>query len=348
MRKRALRSRLTRELVDAAQERFWGCDVCRSDDAYDFLDDVVRPLNLLKRERVRLLRSLTCPACESSVQPGTFVVGADRSELRRLALSKKFDRLHKEQLLDFREFLSHHPMLGATHPFGEQLAKAMSRARKTKLDKIHWFHATRDLSNSTPGPRPRERTTRAYRFNQIGQPAWYLGTDERTAAVEVLREPKPGVPLAIAKVEITEPISVLDLRLPFPYGDNNPTRSWILREVVARRFVSEPTDDVDESRPQYRVPQYVADLARRHGFRGILYDSTRPSAYNNPEAWGMNLVLFDPFPRYEIKPAQVMEFGEPNYEVFSLERWPLVPVQLDQTPRCPLSRSKSTVSKASP
>lgn len=123
MRKRALRSRPTRELVDAAQERFWGCDVCRSDDAYDFLDDVVRPLNLLKRERVRLLRSLTCPACESSVQPGTFVVGADRSELRRLALSKKFDRLHKEQLLDFREFLSQHPMLGATHLLASNLPK---------------------------------------------------------------------------------------------------------------------------------------------------------------------------------------------------------------------------------
>jgi RES domain len=346
MRKRALRSRPTRELVDAAQERFWGCDVCRSDDAYDFIDDVVRPLNLLKRERVRLLRSLTCPACESSIQSGTFVVGADPRELRRLALSKRFDRLHKQQLLDFREFLSHHPMLGATNPFGQQLAKAMSRARRTRLEKIRWFHATRDLSNSTPGPRPRERTTRANRFNQIGQPAWYLGTDERTAAVEMLREPKPRVPLAIAKVEITEPVSVLDLRLPFPYGDDNPTRSWILREVVARRFVSEPTGDVDESRPQYRVPQYVADLARKHGFRGILYDSTRPSAYNNPEAWGMNLVLFDPFPRCEIKPAKVMEFGEPNYEVFSLERWPLVPVQLDQTPRCP--QSQSTVSKASP
>jgi len=185
-------------------------------------------------------------------------------------------------------------MLGSEHPFGRRLAKAVSRAKKTKLEPASWFRATKDTNASTLAPRPRKRAARAYRFNQIGQPAWYLGKDARTAAVEVLREPRPRVPLAIQQARILETVSVLDLRFP-TWGDN-PTESWILREVIARRFISEPTDDRDESRPEYRVPQYIADLARRHGFQGILYDSTRPSAYNNPEAWGTNLVLFDPFP----------------------------------------------------
>jgi RES domain-containing protein len=320
--RRTHRTRRTRELVELAQERFYGCDVCRHDDSYDCIDDVVGPLRLLKHERERLFRILTCPGCESRVQSGTFILGTDRSQLRRLALSKRFDRLHKRELEEFRDLLLRYPMLGAEHPFGRRLAKAVSLTKKINLAPALWFRATTDTKQPALGPRPRELAARAYRFNQIGQVAWYLGEDARTAAVEVLREPRPGVSFATAAVKILEPVRVLDLRLPL-WG-HNPTESWILREVIAWRFVSEPTDDLDESRPQYRVPQYIADLARRHGFGGILYDSTRPSAYNNPEAWGTNLVLFDPVPQHELAPIEVMEFGEPDSDIFgSKDRWPL-------------------------
>jgi hypothetical protein len=315
------RTRRTRELVELAQERFSGCDVCRRDDSYELIDDVLRPLSLRKCERTRLFRALTCPGCESRVQSATWVLGLDRTELRRLSLSKNFDRLHKEELVYFRNFLVQHPMLGAEHPFGRMLAKAVSHAKKTRLEPKPWFRATTNTSETVLGPRSRERAARAYRFNQIGQVAWYLGKDAQTAAVEALREPKFKVPLAIQKIEILEAVPVFDLRLPLWGG--NPTESWILSEVIARRFISEPTDDRDESRPQYRVPQFIADLARRYGFRGILYDSTRPSAYNNPEAWGTNLVLFDPIPQYQLTPVEVMEFGEPDHAIFSMERWPL-------------------------
>ncbi len=44
--RRALRTRRTRELVELAQERFSGCDVCRRDDSYELIDDVLRPLRL--------------------------------------------------------------------------------------------------------------------------------------------------------------------------------------------------------------------------------------------------------------------------------------------------------------
>jgi RES domain-containing protein len=326
--RRVSRTRPTRELVELAQERFSGCDVCRRDDSYGLIDDVLRPLRLRKRERARLFRALTCPGCESRVQSGTWVLGLDRSELRRLSLSKKFDRLHRKELEQFRDFLLQHPLLGAEHPFGRMLAKAVSGAKKTRLEPKSWFRATKNTSETVLGPRSRERAARAYRFNQIGQVAWYLGKDADTAAVEALREPKSKVPLAIQRIEILEAVPVLDLRLPL-WGDN-PTKSWILGEVIARRFISEPTDDSDESRPQYRVPQFIADLARRYGFRGIRFDSTRPSAYNNPEAWGTNLVLFDPIPQYQLTPVEVMEFRELDDAIFSMARWPLRPVAGDQ------------------
>jgi hypothetical protein len=284
---------------------------------------------LRKRERRRLFRFLTCPMCESQVRSGTFVLGADRSQLRLLALSKKFDQLHKKEVLAFREFLVRYPTLGADHPFGRLLAKAINGARRTNLQPGSWYRAARQLD--WIAPRSREKTARAGRFNQIGQASWYLGTDARTAAVEVLRRPQAGTQFAVARVDLLESVRVLDLRLPMSLTETNPTRSWILREVIARRYVSEPTDELDESQPQYRLPQYVADLARRRGFRGILYDSTRPSAYNNPEAWGTNLVLFDPLPRRELRAAELMQFGGPDHEIFSAERWPLRTVATTQS-----------------
>jgi hypothetical protein len=326
MRGHTRRTRLTRELRQLTQERFSSCDICRPDDSYDWIEEVVNPLRLRKRERKRLFRVLTCPECESRVEEGTLVTGASRSELSFMALSRKFDQLYKADLEDFRAFLTKHPMLGADHPFGKLLAQAVRRARKMRLEPKLWFRATKNLSEIALGPRPRERTTRAYRFNQIGQVAWYLGTDLKTAAVEVLREPRAKTPFAVASVNLLDEIPILDLRTPFryPMSDTNPTRSWILREVVARRFIAEPTHELDESRPQYRIPQYVADVARKCGFRGILYDSTRPSAYNNPEAQGTNLVLFDPPPpHFEINNAEVMEFGELDPKFFSVERWPV-------------------------
>lgn len=324
------RTRRTRELVELAEERFYGCNVCRHDDSYELIDDVLRPLRLRKPERTRLFRALSCPGCESRVQSGTWVLGLDRSELRRLSLSRKFDRLHKEELEQFRNFLVQHPMLGLEHRFGRMLDKAVRRAKKTSLEPGSWFRATKNASEAVLGPRSPERAARAYRFNQIGQVAWYLGRDSRTAGVEALREPKSKVPLKIQKIEMLEAVPVLDLRRPL-WG-HNPTESWILSEVIARRFISQPTGDSDESRPQYRLPQFIADLARRYGFRGILYDSTRPSAYNNPEAWGTNLVLFDPIPQYQVTPVEVMEFGEPDGAMFSLERWPLRSITATRSP----------------
>lgn len=87
------------------------------------------------------------------------------------------------------------------------------------------------------------------------------------------------------------------------------------------RFISEPTNDIEDTRPQYRIPQFIGDLARRRGFRGIVYSSTRPSAYNNPDAKGHNVVLFDPFPPRIVEDEKIVEFAEPSYDPFGLERW---------------------------
>jgi hypothetical protein len=232
--------------------------------------------------------------------------------------------LYSAQLKDFREFLINYPMLGAAHPFGRLLSNVMKRAKKTTLEPSTWYRAAWYRDEPRFGPRAAHESTKGNRYNQIGQAAWYLGSDEKTAAVEVMREPKARQPVCVAKVRLLEPITVLDLRSVI-WGED-PIRQWILRNVVDRRFISEPTSDIEDTRPEYRIPQFIADLARRRKFRGILYDSTRPSAYNNPEAAGHNLVIFDPFPAHAVESEITVEFGEPDYDPFSLERWRLRPV----------------------
>lgn len=113
MSREAARRRRTKELVQLAEERFSGCRVCRRRDSFDCIDDVLSPLRLRKQERNRLFRVLTCPACELPVYPGAFVLGASRERLRQAMLSKKFGRLHKQELEEFQVMLLRRPMLGA-------------------------------------------------------------------------------------------------------------------------------------------------------------------------------------------------------------------------------------------
>ena len=320
---RTHRSRSTRMLKISATQRFHACEVCLKNEAFDAVDDVLASLHLKQRESKRLFANLTCPWCGSEIEQGSLVAAYTRSELAQIALRKKFDVLHARSLADFREFLINFPMLGAEHPFGRMLASSMRRAKKTILEPRFWQRATTPQTKPNFGPRTRPEILRANRFNQIGQVGWYLGCDNRTAMVEVLRAPKTGQPVCIANVHIREAVDVLDLRSVF-YG-NDGIGHWILRNVVDRRFISEPTSDTDDHRPQYRVPQFVADLARKRNFRGILYDSTRPAAYNNPEAFGYNLVLFDPIPAHAIDEDKVVKFGEGETDLSSLERWPILP-----------------------
>jgi hypothetical protein len=260
-------------------------------------------------------------------------VAASQEQIRQLIQSRKFDKLYRREIEAFRSFLIHYPMLGGHHRFGELLRKIMKCAKKTALDPRSWYHATATLEGPVLRPRIREQAETAGRYHQTGQITLYLGSDEKTAAIEKPRQPKPGIPLRIAGVALLEPLPVLDLRMTLSGEDH--VGHWVLRNVVDKRFVSEPTTDMDKSRPQYRVPQYVADLARKHGFRGILYDSTRPSAYNNQEAVGYNLVLFEPIPTsaYVVRTTAAVEFVEGDYDGWCLDRWPLQPSPAQNQPR---------------
>lgn len=307
------RSRLTRVLLDLAWKRFHACDVCDR-EAPIFIEEALAPLRLKQRELKRLFRQLTCPCCESPVRAGTFVVPWDLDELRRARFARRFEEDYGALLGDFREFLIKYPKLGAVHPFGKLLSKVMKSARTTVLGPSVWYHA-KSLQRKPPHNN---------RYNEIGQESWYLAGDNKTAAVEVMREPRTGEKVRIDEIELGEPVEVLDLR-SLVWGEDDPVRQWILRNVVDSGFISEPSSD-QKGRPEYLVPEFIADLARTRRVRGILYDSTRPSPQNNPNAVGHNLVIFGPRPQHFTGSQSMAEFGELGQledDPFCPELWPL-------------------------
>ncbi len=314
-------ARKTRELVELATDRFKGCESCWSTDALDWVEDLIRPLRLSLQEERRLLGALHSPRCDARITRGTRVVAANQEEVRRSLLSRRFDRRYARQLADFRDHLVRFPMLGCQHAFARTLVHAVMGLDGTTLESRVWYRAGEHKPGKPPKmeARAREQATTAHRFNQMGQVAWYLGMDRGTAAVEVLRAPKPDVCVWIAEVEILEPVEVLDLRTSLSGED--PAGHWILRNVVDRRFISEPVGDDDKSRPQYRVPQFVGDLARKQGFRGLLYDCSRPVALERS-----NLVLFEPVPAHAVRTPRLYRFEEPTEDFLGWDPLRLVEV----------------------
>jgi hypothetical protein len=323
MTNRRKRSRSSSDLVKQAWERFYGCEVCLKSCALSPIEVELVSLRLKQRESTRLFQKLTCPHCESRIGMSTRVAAPTAEQSRQSRLSSRFDSLYRADFETFRSSLIRFSMLGASHPFGKLLTERVNRARKISLKPSTWYRATSVCNEPHFAPRQGEDTLHANRFNQVGQAAWYLGCDAKTAAVEKLRAPKSDHSICIAEIRILDPIPVLDLRSVL-WGEQHPTGDWILSNVVDRRLISEPTADCDDSRPQYRVPQFVADLARRRGFGGILYNSTRPSAYNNADVVGHNLVVFAPFPSFAVENPRTVAFSEPDYDsIWAAERWPL-------------------------
>ena len=141
--RRLVRSRLTRLLIELAQERFRACEACWHSDAFDFVEDVLAPLRLRKREAERLFRSLTCPSCASTVDTSTRVVRLGERELRYAFQAKRFGERYGSTLAEFRSLLIQYPMLGSAHPFAHVLVRATKRARKTLLGPRIWYHSNK-------------------------------------------------------------------------------------------------------------------------------------------------------------------------------------------------------------
>jgi len=331
--RRRKRGRRTTQLRDLAQNRFHGCEVCRPDYAFDYLEEVLSPLRMTPAEERRLSRALWCPYCETALEDFPFnrVVAYTETELSELRRHQAFLDRYARCFDTFNEFMVSHPLLGGLHPIGIKLARAVHSTPYVTMEPATWYRARRGkqiqgepTEQDLLPPDPRYFALNAGRFNSAGQLGYYLATYPETAAAEILphaetvalmhdRNPQVDagvvaqhlkVPtllaeqllkdrieskdiLVIGRVRIASPVKVLDLRVSL-LGES-PIRSVLLEGLVHVGALRRPTDHEDQSLPQYRVPQYIADLVRRRGLAGIVYSSSRGLPEDFPPT---NLVLF--------------------------------------------------------
>jgi hypothetical protein len=89
----------------------------------------------------------------------------------------------------------------------------------------------------------------------------------------------------VQSFEITSLNRVLDLR-------GVSSRSLLYAALVFDRYLDRSVDHTSSWKPEYLVPRFVADVARRKGFDGIAYWTTKVFS----AAGGSNLVIFHPSP----------------------------------------------------
>ena len=210
---------------------------------------------------------------------------------------------------------------------------------------------------------PRRRARLAARFNYAGQLGYYLASSREAAAAEVLKrsdevarlhdrdsritasdvardlmiqvdeakrllerriECKDAV--GIRSMRVLRPLKVLDIRGQ-AFGARN-LQSRMLEALVNMGSLREPTSPDDRSCPQYRVPQFIADLARSRGLDGILYGSSC-------QDYGYNLVVFRT-PHGTVEPASdpvgYRWRGVPSASAMDIVLMDLAPAHLYELP----------------
>ena len=279
------------------------------------LDEVLDDCGVPQDEdlRGRVLADVDCPGCGDNLS-GHHEVGVkfDFEIAHEHAVERAIEEFG-DQLSEFAAFLEEYPMLGAAHSVGHLILDGIGSFPRTRLDKSTWYRARRIEHGRKLGvddmrlPDPRFVRLPG-RFNHLGQAHWYLADSEFTAAAEVVEEDESLVWMQKWIVEHLEPI--LDL-VVFGPDDPNPVRDSRVEELpllaTAMIFGDHLRQDADRAatwKPEYFIPIYVADAAKRAGFKAIRFTSTR--AYSDP-----NLVVFD-------SDAPVEHDGEPY--TFKLER----------------------------
>lgn len=267
-------------------------------DAFDYVDELFSKLRLTKSERSRLSKNLYCPNCENHLEPHHSIVFYTEEEEKHIRRTASWDKRYSPQFDEFQDFLVKYPSLGGLHPTGEQLVRAIKRARARTLEPGIWYRARGYEENQQftaddffP-PSPQRHKVSVGRYNNAGQRAYYLGNSPETVAVETLRDKKADDgKLWIARVELLEPLRVLDLR--FQILGKEEHYPLLLYGLLYAEKINEVQKPSDLSNPQYRLPQYIADLVRWRKLDGILYTSTQ----EYPFSWrvfGQNLVMVSP------------------------------------------------------
>lgn len=263
-------------------------------DIDEVLDDCGVPEDEDLRHQV--LADLDCPNCRDNLSEHHEVGVKFDFEIEHERAVERAIEEFGDQLREFAAFLEKYPMLGVAHPVGRRILDSIGSFPRTRPDKPTWYRARRIEHGRQLGvdemrvPDPRVVPVPSGRFNHLGQAHWYLASSKHTAAEEVIQKGELMVWMQKWIVGQLEPILNLVVFGPDDPDPVNDSRvgelPLIATAMIFGDYLRQDADRTAAWKPEYFIPVYVADAAKRAGFKAIRFTSTR--TYSDP-----NLVIFD-------------------------------------------------------
>jgi hypothetical protein len=285
-----------------------GSVLCWREASPAYVQDILLNRNVPNRLWNQVVSQLRCPQCDCPIRIWQQVGTKPQFEIRHELRIEKVLKRHDERLFEFTNFLRSNPYLGALHPIGKRIVKEIGTLAGTSITNQNWFRARRVDSpipmtiDELRPPDPKRHTIPEGRFNHFGQACWYLADDPTVAAAEATSSKDRLTWVQEWKLEMVS--NVLDLRAWQAEDDRaydcegEPIDFPFLPiALIFGDYLSARPERESSWRPEYFVPRFVADAARRAGFSGIWFRSTR--------YFGENLVLFD-------ARIQLVPVGTPN------------------------------------
>jgi hypothetical protein len=215
---------------------------------------------------------------------------------------------YQKRLGEFFNFLEKYPYLGIKHEIGAEIYKTIGASPQRDIKKRVGFKArarTADIKTATDmyPPDPTVIKIPEGRFNHFGQSVFYLANSEVGAAKEALEEPGE---VWLQKFRIEKATNILDLTAD-PVEDPEARANLLTFGLIYGGELRTRVEREKGWKPEYFVPRFIADCARREGFNGIKYKSSRH--------YLENLVLFS-WEKKAVKPL-----GKPYIRAFAAEHF---------------------------
>ena len=286
-----------RARVEELAEEIQSCEYCRENQDSDMgfmLGDPMEIQELLSQAGVdeekmeQYLPLLSCPNCG--------IPGADFSlddevgmptneELHHRQRWNEWTRELRPRVDEFAAQLRMYPYLGGIHDVGREILNGIPTFPRITLPARQWWRARKAEGalvftlQDLKAP-PHGKATSEGRFNHYGQSVFYLGETQRAALREIIDISGTDRVGWVQEFAIGEIPNILDLRI----------KDWseeLAPPLIAVGLTSEyigVTASTSAWKPEYLVPRFIADCARRAGYHGIIFNSAKHG--------DENLVLF--------------------------------------------------------
>ena len=260
------------------------------------VEDILIDRKVPERLWNEVVDQLRCPKCGSEIDLWQRVGIRAQSAIIHEDRVEKALTHYSNKLFEFTNVLRSSPYLGALHPTGKRIVREIAKLGGSMITDQSWFRARRvdgpipmTVDDLRP-PDPNKHTISEGRFNHFGQACWYLANDPEVAAAEATSTAERLT--WVQEWEIEQLSMVLDLRAwhadddRLYAHDGDPIDFPLLPiALIFGDHLNAKPERESSWRPEYFVPRFVADAARRAGFSGVWFRSTR--------SFGENLVLFD-------------------------------------------------------